>query len=884
MTLFERAIAVAALTFLASQPKAGAQTSSLRDTSAIIGHVIDSATNQPINLATIELKISAAGAPVAHGETGPDGIFRVEGVRPGRYRVRVRALGYTPRPLPPIEVKPSSSSIDLGTVFLNPAPVELQSLQVTGQKQEVQLAPDRNTYIVRDMPTTRGGNALDVLRNVPSVDVDIDNIVSLRGNSGVIVQINGRPSPLKPAQLGNFLAQLPADIVDKVEIVTNPSARDDPEGVAGIINIVLKEKPDAGKSGGLTLTAGTTGHVDVGGNVGYERGPISLYGSYGFLRDNRPRKEAVFRENLFEDPMTFLEEAATRTQIPLAHTLTGSVDYAPSARDAVTLESVYSTRVEAETYGVLYSALNQTRDLTGLSDRFTRGTNHEFSFESALSYKHDFVDKGHKLSSELRVTRDGEGGPTSTLARDLTLDGIPTDTSALENQTPWEHPGEYSAKVDYVRPLSDLVRIETGYKGSLQHFHTTLDTNVFDSAQTIYVPDPTRISNFTFRQLVNAAYGMLDADHGNFQFQGGARVERASTQFDLKTGNSRYDNLYTSFFPSALLAYHIDDEHQVKLSYSSRIHRPDDTDLLDPTPHMLDPLNISRGNPYLQPEYIRALEFGIQSSTDKMTVQVTPFYRHTLNAIRTIRTIDTTGVSTRTFANVSTSDAYGTECHRRDERRMGEWLRRRQRVQTGERRREPVAGLFGQNIRMDGADQRHFPPLEHARCADAGLLSGADDRGARVEREPHARQRRSTSEVDERSDERDTPLDRPVQYFSRAVHHNRPALLSDLRPSPANSRRVAQRQLDLRQTEEAGRPDRHGRQRTLIAGRCLCRGRKIEILSTNDEPMKVVVLGAGAIGAYYGGQLARAGHDVTLYARGENLAAMRRRGLEIRTA
>ena len=191
-------------------------------------------------------------------------------------------------------------------------------------------------------------------------------------------------------------------------------------------------------SGALTIGGGTTGHVDVGGNLGYKRGPLSFYGSYGFLRDSRPRKEALFRENLYQDPMTLLEEAATRTQIPLVHTLTGSLEYAPGASDALSLETVYSTRIELETYNVLYNDLSATRDLTGLSDRFTRGTNHEFSFESALAYKHNFADKGHKLSSELRVTRDGEGGPTSTIARDLALDGTPTDTSALENQTPWE--------------------------------------------------------------------------------------------------------------------------------------------------------------------------------------------------------------------------------------------------------------------------------------------------------------------------------------------------------------------------------------------------------------------------------------------------------------
>ncbi len=661
MTLLERVLAVATLSLLAVHTRVEAQTTPSSTGAVITGNVVDSASNTPINSATVDMRIAGAKVSTARASTSADGSFRVEGLQPGRYIVRVRSVGYTPRPLPPIELRLPSSSYDVGTVFLNAAPVQLQSLQVTGQRQEVQLAPDRNTYIVRDMPTTRGGTALDVLRNVPSVDVDIDNVLSLRGNTGVIVQINGRPSPLKPTQLGNFLAQLPADIVDKVEIVTNPSARDDPEGVAGIINIVLKEKPEAGKSGGLTLGAGTTGQITAGGNVGYEQGPLSFYGSYGFMRDHRLRKDSVFRENLYQNPMTFLDEGGTRTQIPLMHTLTGSLDYAPSARDVLNLETVFTTRTEAETYSVLYRNLNTTRDLTSLSDRFTRGTNHEFSFESALSYKHDFADKGHKLSSELRVTRDGEGGPTSVIARTLALDGTPTGTSALERSTPWAHPNEYSLKTDYLRPLSNGVRLETGYKGSLQRFHSTLDTQVFDSAQNSYVVDPTRTSDFTYRQLVNAGYGMFGADAGKFQFQGGVRVERASTRFDPKNGGAVYDNQYSSLFPSGLIAYHIDDDHQLKLSYSTRIRRPDDTDLLDPTPHILDPLNISRGNPYLKPEYIRALEFGIQRSTDRMTVQVTPFYRHTLDAIRTIRTIDTAGVATRTFANVASTNAYGTD-------------------------------------------------------------------------------------------------------------------------------------------------------------------------------------------------------------------------------
>ncbi len=652
---------IATCTLLAIPTHAEAQTNPGSTTGVIVGRVVDSTSNRPLSLANVELKIPGAAAIVARGATGADGSFRIEALAPGRYTVRIRALGYTPRPLPTIEIASSASSIDLGTVFLFAAPVQLQALSVTGQKQDVQLAPDRNTFVVRDMPTTRGGTALDVLRNVPSVDVDIDNVVSLRGNSGVTVQINGRPSPMKPAQLGNFLAQLPADIVDKVEIVTSPSARDDPEGIAGIINIVLKEKPETARSGGLTVGVGTTGHVDVGGNVGFEQGPLSFYGSYGFWRDSRPRTDSTFRQNLFLDPQTFLDESGRRSQIPLVHTFTGNLGYSPGQHDELSWETVYSTRIELERYNILYRNLNAAQQLTGLSDRLTRDTNHEMSFESALSYKHTFSDKAHKLSGELSAVRDGEDAPTSIASRTLALDGTPTDTTALERQTAWDHPTEYSVKADYVRPLTSGTHLEAGYKGSLQRFHSTLDTQVFDNAPGAYVPDPARINDFTYRQVVNAAYGMLGGESGKFQYQGGARVEHAATQFHLTQSGAQYDNPYNSIFPSGLIAYHIDDEHELKLSYSTRIRRPDDTDQLDPTPRILDPLNISRGNPHLKPEYIRALELGIQRSTDHATVQVTPFYRHTLDAIRTLRTLDTSGVSTRTFANVSTTNAYGTD-------------------------------------------------------------------------------------------------------------------------------------------------------------------------------------------------------------------------------
>ncbi len=623
--------------------------------------MVHSASGAGVPTATVDVLAVASGTAAGRVISGADGAFKVPALRPGRYRVTVRALGFAPRTLPVVELTTAHPVADVGSVALTAAPLQLESQSTTARREDVQISLDRTTYVVRDMPSTKGGTALDVLRNVPSVDVDIDNVVSLRGNSGVVIQINGRPSPLKASQLGNFLEQLPADAVDHVEIAPNPTARDDADGVAGIINIVLRKKPDAGTSGGVTMGGGTTGHVDGGGNAGMQRGPFSAFGSYSVLRDSRPRTDAIFRENNFEVPTTYLQETGTRTQIPLVHTLTGNAAWVLGDRDELSGDALYSQRREWETYGIVYRNLDPSLALTDATDRNSQDVNHEGSAEAALEYKHHFVTKGHTLTSELRFDEHQEGGPTDILEHTLSAAGAPTATTLKETQTAWTHSSTTSLKVDYVRPLAGGLHMQAGYKGSLQRIRTTMDVQAYDFAQSLTVTDTAQASDFTYDQFVNAAYGMLDAQAGRFQFQGGVRVEHASTTFDLRTRNQSYDNPYSSVFPSGVVAFALDDAHQLKLSYSTRIRRPDDPDVLDPTPHTLDALNISIGNPYLQPEYIRALELGLQRTGERVTVQLTPFYRHSLNTVRSIRTIDSTGVATRTYANIATNDAFGTD-------------------------------------------------------------------------------------------------------------------------------------------------------------------------------------------------------------------------------
>ena len=666
MTSVKRCVAAVTLLLslhapLRAQGVSTAPKSNAAKSGEIRGIVVNAASKQPIGIATVELSKVGATAVIARATAGADGAFRAQGIVAGRYSARIRALGYLPLEIPLIVVTNSAPNANIGAVSLTVTPLELTQRVVSGEKKAVDLAPDRNTYAVKDMATTAGGSALDVLRNVPSIGVDIDNTVSLRGNSGVVVQINGRPSPMKAAQLGDFLSQLPANMVEKVEVVPNPSARDDPTGVAGIINLVLKQKTDAGSSGAANATGATTGQASAGANYGYQHGPFNFYGSYGFQRNTRPETQSIFRQNNYLTPVTYLTESVNRAETQLGHTFTGSAGYQFDQHNELSLETVFNTRTESQTGGILYDNLSSTFASTDLSDRNTLNSNNRTNIDATLGYKHAYANKGHKFSSEFRFNRQREGGPTNVDAHALSLSGDPLQTTALENQTGWERPNETSFKADYVQPLAGFARFETGYKGSLQHFNTTLDTRVFNAMQSAYVDDSTRISDFTYRQLVSAAYGMVSAQLGSFQLQGGARAERATTRFHLNTIRSTFDNAYNSLFPSALVAYNIDDGHQVKVSYSTRIKRPDDTDVLDPSLHYADPLNVSRGNPYLKPEYIRALELGLQRTADRMTLQVTPFWRHTINAVRSIRTIDGLGVATRTYANVSTSDSYGTD-------------------------------------------------------------------------------------------------------------------------------------------------------------------------------------------------------------------------------
>jgi outer membrane receptor protein involved in Fe transport len=495
------------------------------------------------------------------------------------------------------------------------------------------------------------------------VEVDQDGKVSLRGNQNVAVQINGRPSPMTGDQLGSFLQQLPANMVERVEVIPNPSARYEPEGMAGIVNIVLKQNADLGLSGGLIAGVGTGGRYNGSGNLGWQAGPLTLYGSYGLRHDARNSTGENYLERYASaggSTVSMLEQDIDGDFDMTSHLFNGSADLKLSPRDVLSATSMLSLGEFANNSVNTYAE----RDGGNALVRRYVGENgvsfNDFTLDGSLAFKRTITPQQHELSAEVRFNRNDHDNDTDFTERLLTLSGDQANnTPLLQNLHTDALTTSMSLQADYTRPFGARTKLETGYKGTLRGLDNQLAVSEFDYGQGGWVNNAFRSNTFEYDETVHAGYAVLNQGVGKLDLQAGLRTEYTSREFFLENTNERFPKDYWSFFPSGLAAINLDDQQQLRLSYSRRIQRPD-TRLLNPFGFNEDQRNRFQGNPALEPEYTHALELAYQRSLPFGSLQVTPFFRRTENAIRRIR--DVRGDTTiTTFSNLDTSDSYGAD-------------------------------------------------------------------------------------------------------------------------------------------------------------------------------------------------------------------------------
>ena len=626
----------------------------------IRGKLTEATSGAPIGAGSITVRRAADTSFAGGALPDPDGSFRVNGLAPGRYVVRFRAIGFAPFVRNDVVITPAEPVVNLGALAITTIPVQLETQAVVAERPDVVLAPDRNSYAVKNMTTASGGTAVDALRNVPSVEVDESNNVSLRGNTNVVVQINGRPTPMKGQQLGNFLAQLPSSAVDHIEVATNPSAKNDPEGTAGIINIVLAQQADMGLSGGFSAGTGTTGLANLSGNLGRQVGAWTVFGSYSFFTDNRQSWGQTNRINVGSTAPAFVNGTFDGPSTPRSNDVTLRSEYRFTEHDALSADAVVSQGLFQRDNGSYYSNLDANGNVTGLFNQFTNQDFHDMSQDYALAYRRTGDAKMTTWSTEARYTRNKQQFDNLISSIVLQPDASTGASSPAERDLTKSHMPGFVLQGDYTKPFSATTKLETGVKGTARSTSNDFAAAFFDSSSDQYVPDQSRANAFDYHEQIGAAYGVLSQKVGKVDAQAGLRLEQASTRLELPTTGTKYDNNYASAFPSAILAWNVTQMRQLKASYSRRVSRPDPFQL-NPIGYRQDPRNQFRGNPALRPEYTDAFELGFQDAHSWGSIQLNPYLRQTSHAVRFIREIDANGVTVGTFANVASTTALGTD-------------------------------------------------------------------------------------------------------------------------------------------------------------------------------------------------------------------------------
>ena len=639
-------------------------TPSTKSAGEIRGRLIESGSNAPIGAGSITARRINDTAFVRGTLPNADGSFRIEGLTPGRYTLRIRALGYAPLTRSDVAVAVEHPISDLGAITLSRVAAQIAGEEVRADRDEVVLAPDRNSYSTKNMTTASGGTAIDVLRNVPSVEVDGSNNVSLRGNQSVVVQINGRSSPLHGDQLANFLAQLPASTIARVEVSTNPSAKNDPEGTAGIINIVLNQDADLGLSGGVSASTGTTGLANINGNVGRQVGKTTAFLSYGFYRDSRPMGGFTNQTNLGATSPAFVTSHIDGSNEPLWQNATFRSEYRLTQRNALSADAMVSGGRSTRNSASYYSDLDPARDTIGVFDQFNTQYWRSIFQDYSVAFRRTGDARATTYSTELRLTQ-GHSTSDGLLFGNVYQGDAATGAYAIPKEQDVTISGNpsWSLQSDYTHPFTATTKLEAGIKGAIRHTSSDFSAAYADSATGQFMTAADRAITFDYREQISSSYAVLSQRLGKVQAQAGLRLEQADTRLDLPTAapdSQRFDTRYASAFPSGIVSYNFSDMRSLKLSYSRRISRPNPYQLT-PVAQKEDARNIFQGNPALRPEYTDALELGLQDTHGWGALQLTPYVRRTAHAVRFIQRIDTTGITTSTFDNVASVVTMGSD-------------------------------------------------------------------------------------------------------------------------------------------------------------------------------------------------------------------------------
>lgn len=611
----------------------------------ITGKIIEKSTNLPLEFATITF-LNATTNKVENGSISDNkGNFIVD-ISPEKYNVKVDFIGLQSVTLENIDLQKSQT---LPVMYLTDDTKQLETVEIKVEKSIIEHKLDKKVFNVGNDLISKGGNATDILNNVPSVSVTSEGAVSLRGNSGVRLLINGKPSVLTA---NNGLTQIPSESIEKVEVITNPSAKYDSQGTAGIINIILKKNKLKGISSSAQITSGVPNNQGLGYNFSYKNSKINFFSDLRYQYITRFRDDYLLRTNFASSAIdSYLENIANRVRNNKTFNLYFGGDYYINDRNMLTLSYYYRNNVSNENVDYSFDFLDSNRNFTQQLTANQRYKEPQIANQIEFNYIKTFDNEGKKFTVNLQYDfwnddenefiTEKQNFPTNSIVKTLQSRDI-------------ESSKDFLFQTDYTIPVNKKTKIEMGLKGEIRRINSDYEAFEDKIAITEFV------NVLKYKENIYGTYFQVASSFKKLEYQLGIRMEHSKTGSTDDLNLFKISKNYTDFFPTAHLTYSIKDNLSLQLSYSRRINRPDFWQL-NPFGGIADRRNLRIGNPDLNPMYTDSYEMGTLFKWKKFSINPSVYHQFSRNIFEDIRSLNTSGNLVEKAINSGTESRIGAE-------------------------------------------------------------------------------------------------------------------------------------------------------------------------------------------------------------------------------
>ncbi len=619
-----------------------------KETITIKGTVVEEFGGQPIAFATVLISDNENKKPITGTTTLDDGSFILE-TDTSNFYIEVSFLGYQTKTfgLPSTQNK----TLDLGTISLSEDAKQLEEVVVQGEVSRTEFKLDKRVFNVGKDLSSTGASALDVLNNVPSVNVNIEGKVSLRGSQGVQILINGKPSIIASEE-GNALGTITADMIDRIEVITNPSAKYDAEGTSGIINIVIKKEERKGLNGSISVNTGAPDSHSVGVSLNRRTEKFNLFSQIGVGLRDLPNEIETRNEDLVNNTKILTNGTEYRNE--KYFNLVLGTDYHINDSNVLTLSGNYALELEDQPSNTNITALDASSEITSQWERneVTEARNPKLQYE--LQYKKDFKG-GEDHTLLFSALGNFFGKDQSSEFVNTTISGDDNDAKQ-QTRTDFKE-AVFTYKLDYTNPFSDEWTLETGAQYVLNDVSNDYEVN--DLVNGFFVNDPGLTNIFEFDQKVFGLYGTGSYEGAKWGVKAGLRLEQTDLNTFLANSGEANDQNYSNFFPSLHTSYKFNDNISLQAGYSKRIYRPRLWDL-NPFFNIRNNFSIRQGNPALLPEFTDSFEITSIFILGKASLNFGVYHRYTIDVIERVSTFEN-NVSTFRPENIGTNRATGIE-------------------------------------------------------------------------------------------------------------------------------------------------------------------------------------------------------------------------------